>query len=257
MVTSNKPSYQRGARDANGQTDKDRFFERWLESAKQGKKLDLDSAQKLFPNRAISTLRNWLSWFNKGGRNYRDRGFPRAAFGRHEEIIQALRKLYGNQSLTSKDVQQIISATTPIRSGGNNHANLPLKKSAPPPTPKAVDLEPPQPERISTTVNRIVRDTELARRIKLLHAYKCQICGHTIKLADGLLYAEAHHIQPLGKDHNGHDVKGNILCVCPNHHAELDLGARRIKVSELTTAAGHTISQQYVDYHNKKIYRPS
>ena len=122
--------------------------------------------------------------------------------------------------------------------------------------PIAVDLEPPLPGRAATTVNRVLRDTDLARRVKLLHGYKCQICGHRIELPNGTLYAEAHHIQPLGKDHNGHDVIGNILCVCPNHHAELDFGARPLKTSELAIADGHKVERRYVDYHNKNVYHP-
>lgn len=37
-------------------------------------------------------------------------------------------------------------------------------------------------------------------------------------------YAEAAHINPLGKPHNGPDVEGNILCLCPNHHVMFDNG---------------------------------
>jgi hypothetical protein len=61
------------------------------------------------------------------------------------------------------------------------------------PTPLASDLDAP-PGRVSTTVYRILRDTELARRIKRIHEYKCQICGETIQLLNGSRYAEAHHI---------------------------------------------------------------
>lgn len=122
------------------------------------------------------------------------------------------------------------------------------------PTPEAVDLTSPLPERVPTTVHRIIRDTELARRVKALHRYKCQICGHTIQLPDGSFYAEAHHIQPLGKPHNGPDERGNILCLCPNHHAELDYGSRRLALPELTVVAGHVVEPRYLDYHNQKIF---
>lgn len=120
------------------------------------------------------------------------------------------------------------------------------------PTPEASDLPEP-PERLETTTYRILRDTALARRVKVLHDFKCQICGHSIKLADGVRYAEAHHIKPLGGEHKGPDVLGNILCVCPNHHAELDLGASPIRISILRCSKRHAVDPRYIDYHNTHI----
>lgn len=121
-------------------------------------------------------------------------------------------------------------------------------------TPTAVDLAAPASKKVKTTTYRILRDTAVAKYVKDLHDYKCQICGHTIVLAGGYRYAEAHHIRPLGGGHNGPDVIGNILCVCPNHHAELDFGASRIRLASLHCASGHTIEPEYVAYHNDKIY---
>ena len=43
--------------------------------------------------------------------------------------------------------------------------------------------------RAETTVQRIVRNTEMARRVKKLHDYRCQICGTRIEIAPGA-YAE-------------------------------------------------------------------
>jgi hypothetical protein len=119
-------------------------------------------------------------------------------------------------------------------------------------TQKAFDLVDPPLGRAQTTTYRILRDTDLARRVKALHEYRCQICGHTIQLADGSFYAEAHHIRPLGIPHNGPDIIGNIICVCPNHHAELDYGVIPLSTCDLPD---HTIEKQYVDYHNHEIYR--
>jgi hypothetical protein len=125
----------------------------------------------------------------------------------------------------------------------------------PPPraTPAASDLANP-PERIMTTTYRILRDTALALRVKLLHHYECQICGHTINLPDGSRYAEAHHILPLGKPHDGPDEIANILCLCPNHHAECDYGVRQILLEELRQIEGHKVGRQFVDYHNRRIF---
>ncbi len=115
--------------------------------------------------------------------------------------------------------------------------------------PEAIDLAPP-PERIEVSVNRIIRDTALALEVKDLHNFECQICGHTIVLPDGRRYAEAHHIRPLGSEHCGPDVIGNILCVCPNHHAELDLCVIPLSMTELRQVEGHQVEVRYVEFHN-------
>jgi predicted restriction endonuclease len=117
-------------------------------------------------------------------------------------------------------------------------------------TPQAIDInEPTQPERVLQETYRVLRDTGLARMVKESHQYRCQICGQTLKLSDGAPYAEAHHIIPLGKPHNGPDVRNNILCVCPNDHVLLDYGA--IKLSEEDLIG---IDKNSIEYHNEKIY---
>ena len=123
-----------------------------------------------------------------------------------------------------------------------------------PPTQKSADLDDP-PGRIATMTYRILRDTERAREVKRMHAHECQICGETIELPDGGRYAEAHHVRPLGSGHDGPDEIGNILCLCPNHHAMLDLGAVPIAIAELRSADGHAINPRFVEYHNEQIYR--
>ena len=117
-------------------------------------------------------------------------------------------------------------------------------------TPRAIDIEnPSQPERVRQETYRILRDTVLARVVKESHHYRCQICRQTFKLDNNISYAEAHHIMPLGTPHNGPDIRGNILCVCPNDHVLLDYGA--IKLDE-TCLEG--IEKDFIDYHNKIIY---
>jgi predicted restriction endonuclease len=64
-----------------------------------------------------------------------------------------------------------------------------------------------------------------------------------------MLYAEAHHIKPLGAPHNGPDVRANILCVCPNDHVLLDYGAIKLYGNHLKE-----VGQEYIDYHNENIY---
>jgi hypothetical protein len=124
-----------------------------------------------------------------------------------------------------------------------------------PPSPLASDLMEPA-ERQECITYRILRDTALARQVKQLNHYECQLCGHTIVLPNGSRYAEAHHIRPLGEPHNGPDIIENIICLCPNHHAELDYGARQLAVEDIRTAPRHSVSNIYIRYHNEIIYKP-
>jgi len=134
--------------------------------------------------------------------------------------------------------------TSPSESAQGTHS-LPEKH-----TPLAIDIEnPSQPERVKQETYRILRDTALARMVKESHQYQCQICGQTLKLKDNMPYAEAHHVWPLGTPHNGWDVRGNILCVCPNDHVLLDYGAIKLDETHL-----EGIGKEYIDYHNEYIY---
>ena len=122
-------------------------------------------------------------------------------------------------------------------------------------TPHASDIEPPStPERILTETYRILRDTELARKIKALHKNICQLCGEMVTLKNGETYAEAHHIKPLGSPHNGPDVAENIVVLCPNHHVMLDYGAISLEAKSLHSVQGHIIGSVYVAYHNEHVY---
>ena len=119
-------------------------------------------------------------------------------------------------------------------------------------TPVASDCDdsPPGPGRADQTVSRIIRDTKLARRVKALHRYRCQICNEILTLANGDLYAEAHHLQPLGGDHHGPDVIENIICVCPNHHALLDYFAISLSDIKIERHPEHSVGGVYLTFHN-------
>lgn len=107
-----------------------------------------------------------------------------------------------------------------------------------PATPLAQDLESPPAERVKTTVSRVIRDSKLSNRVKALHGHECQICGYALILADGSRYAEGHHVQPLGTPHDGADVLGNILCLCPNHHAACAWGLLSLFSQNCATRLG-------------------
>ena len=118
-------------------------------------------------------------------------------------------------------------------------------------TPIATDIKlPTSPDKVKQHEYRILRDTVLARNVKDEKGYKCEICHDNIILKDGRLYAEAHHLKPLGRPHNGPDVRENILCVCPNDHVRLDYGVIALDIRKLSG-----VGKEYVDYHNEKIYK--
>jgi hypothetical protein len=122
-------------------------------------------------------------------------------------------------------------------------------------TPIAADIAEP-PMRMSSEIYRILRDTKLAREVKVSHGFQCQVCHNPpLKLSDIKFYAEVHHIKPLGSPHNGPDIQENILCVCPNCHVLLDYGAILLDLGQLSTSTTHTIGRKYVDYHNQQVFR--
>jgi len=115
--------------------------------------------------------------------------------------------------------------------------------------------------RLETMVQRIVRNTEAAQRVKELYQFRCQVCDVALPTSAGV-YAEAAHIQPLGAPHNGPDVMENILCLCPNHHVMLDYGGFSVledfsligTSGKLTVHQKHRIGKEYLRYHLTHFY---
>lgn len=121
-------------------------------------------------------------------------------------------------------------------------------------TPFAIDINeaPNGPKRVETKVYRILRDTKLATEIKQLYEYNCQLCDTSLQFPNGQKYAEAHHIKPLGEPHNGPDEKENIICVCPNCHAQLDYVAIKLDIQKISQHEDHKIKPEYINYHNEQ-----
>lgn len=122
---------------------------------------------------------------------------------------------------------------------------------SPPSTPN-----PAPPRRQETVVQRIVRNTAVASRVKELHDHTCQVCGIRI-VTPGGPYAEGAHIRALGAPHNGPDIESNLLCLCPNHHVMFDSGALTVGAGLqlqgypgiLRTVRGHPVDRAQLDYH--------
>lgn len=126
---------------------------------------------------------------------------------------------------------------------------------------KPTDLPEPPP-RFKAQVSRIIRDTPLARDLKSLYGFACQVCGcdFRVETAPNSFYIEVHHIRPLGGVHAGSDNQANMLVLCPNHHAMFDYGIPRFLSPYCIEIAGvahdlnkkHELSPDCIEYHNKE-----
>jgi len=133
------------------------------------------------------------------------------------------------------------------------------------PMPSMGEPAPPGPAaRKSTTSKVLVRDGGVAAHVKTLHEYRCQICGVALRTRNDV-YAEAAHIRPLGRPHNGPDVAENVLCLCPNDHVLFDAGAVHVEtnldvrrfdgqhVGKLRLVSGHEVGEGYLAYHRRQF----
>lgn len=121
------------------------------------------------------------------------------------------------------------------------------------------EVEARQASRVVYTSTRIVRDTKVSKKVKVLYSYACQVCGIIVPLPSGDMYAEGAHIKPLGLPHNGPDTIENILCLCPTHHLMFDRYCYSINpntheifgdiAGKLNTITGHDIDKEYLQYH--------
>ena len=125
-----------------------------------------------------------------------------------------------------------------------------------------------QPSRVETTRSRVIRNTTASRQLKQLYGHQCQLCGDVRQRTSEAAYAEAHHLQPLGRPHDGPDVTANLLVLCSNHHADFDYGMvsvdpvhltvahaydHSLSGTKLSVAAAHPLEDEFLDYHNREI----
>ncbi len=147
--------------------------------------------------------------------------------------------------------------------------DLDIEEQFPPESPAPTgSIEPP--ERQTTRVERVIRNSALSRFLKVLYNHQCQICRFTFMLTSSRRYAETHHIKPLGKKHMGTDNERNMIVLCPNHHAMMDFGAVAIHPENLTVVSptktspenrerlqlnSHPISRDSLQYHLDHIFQ--
>ena len=126
-----------------------------------------------------------------------------------------------------------------------------------------------KPPRSLVTHERIIRNNKLTREIKEIYDDRCQICRVDLPVPKPHeKYSEGAHIKPLGRPHNGDDVLGNILCLCPNHHVQFDYGYITInddfsiiskdclynsKILKVKPSK-HKIDLEMIRYHRDNIY---
>lgn len=119
-----------------------------------------------------------------------------------------------------------------------------------------------EPVRASGVVQRIVRSSKVSQHVKEMYEHRCQVCGLQLDLPVGQ-YSEGAHIRALGLPHKGPDTTDNVLCLCPNHHVLLDLGAIYIDddlrvrrhdgepLGSLATQKAHALNPDHIRYHRK------
>lgn len=169
-----------------------------------------------------------------------------------EKIRQSLQKLRNDGFLVFKG-------------DGNYTFNLTSQEVVSDPVSvDSIGVEVPSTRQVVRNVR--LRNTLLAWEIKRRYGNVCQVCRLPVLIGQGLNYAEAHHLHPLGSPHFGPDVVGNIIVLCPNHHVMFDYGAltidpaslnirhivrdSRLEQSTLYVAPWHRIQQRYLQYHN-------
>lgn len=70
-----------------------------------------------------------------------------------------------------------------------------------------------------------------------LYRGRCQVCGTPTRLRTGA-NAVAFHIRPTTRPHCGLDAWSNLLCLCPNHAAEMESGAIAVQPDLLVLGTG-------------------
>ncbi|MFC5147624.1 YDG/SRA domain-containing protein [Streptomyces aureoversilis] len=149
-------------------------------------------------------------------------------------------------------LRAVASTDSIDRNAATNAAKLsrsPRKIPAAAPTLGSQPTGNDTPDRKKGETQRIIRSTAVANWVKKIHNHTCQVCGTRIETPTGA-YAEAAHVRPLGRPHNGPDTTDNVLCLCPNHHVEFDFGM-------ITINADGTVLERGSRQHGYKLRQHS
>jgi putative restriction endonuclease len=121
-------------------------------------------------------------------------------------------------------------------------------------------------ERVEYTGNRVKRNVSFAEQIKDLYDNTCQVCKVFLKTPiEGVGISEAAHIKAIGSPHDGPDTKANMLCLCPNHHAQFDrytfyiepetleiVGLDEYKGNSISLNKKHKVNVDYFEYQKQQ-----
>ena len=110
-----------------------------------------------------------------------------------------------------------------------------------------------RPIRVLSEVNAILRRRSLVDKMKKIYKNSCQICGIRLAVGNEVYYSEVHHIIPLGNPYHGSDSLDNMLCVCPNHHVQLDFKVIPLNIDSLKLVK-HKIEITSLYFHNSMIF---
>ena len=116
--------------------------------------------------------------------------------------------------------------------------------------------------RVEETRERVQRIRENREKITLMYQYKCQVCGIQLDVPSGNPIAIGAHIKGVGRPSQGPDVVQNMLCLCPNHHAQFDRysfyidpdnykikGLQLFENKKIFKHQKHNIDSQFLRYH--------
>ena len=101
-----------------------------------------------------------------------------------------------------------------------------------------------------------------------MYDYKCQVCETKLDVPSGDPISIGAHIKGVGRPSNGPDVVENMLCLCPNHHAQFDRysfyidpvtyeikGLNLYENKKLFIHEKHFIDMQFLKYHFEEYQR--
>ena len=115
--------------------------------------------------------------------------------------------------------------------------------------------------RTKISVSKVDRNPMLPDKIKELYGFRCQVCDCRLEKPGGAIAVGAH-IRALGRPHDGPDDITNIICLCPNHHAQFDAfsfyidadtleikGLSEFEGKKLNLSRKHKINSEFLEYH--------